>query len=463
MASSEIQKLILVVDDDRSVTASLSLLLKHNKYHVLQAHDPEIALSLIEKHSIDLVLQDMNFSRATTGEEGMALLENIQSLSTDLPVILMTAWGSISLAVEGMRAGASDFFAKPWNNEQLLRTIATNLETNAERSRLEDNSYLSRKELDATCDFSAVVGESPAILKTLSTIARVCKTNASVLILGESGTGKEVFADAIHRNSLRQNASMIKVNLGGITTSLFESEMFGHVKGAFTDAKQDRLGRFSTADGGTLFLDEIGELDKSSQVKLLRVLQDQSFQMVGSSKNTTVDVRIISATNQNLEELVAQDRFREDLFYRINLIMIQLPPLRERVQDIPLLAEYHLRKVSLLYGIEQASISDSAIDWLKRQMWPGNIRQLCQTVERALLMSGNSELDIGDFISNDSRAQQGTDKNLSLDNVTLDEMEKIMIEKALTAYQGNISKVAEALGLSRSSLYRRLEKHEINH
>ena len=298
------------------------------------------------------------------------------------------------------------------------------------------------------------------MLSVLNTIARVAKTDASVLILGESGTGKEVIADAIHRNSKRHQAAIVKVNMGGVTPSLFESEMFGHVKGAFTDAKYDRQGRFSTANNATLFLDEIGELDKSSQVKLLRVLQDQTFQMVGSSKNSNVNVRIICATNQHLEELVKQDLFREDLFYRINLITITLPPLREHISDIPRLVQHHLSKVSKRYGIEQASVSATALTWLCQQPWPGNIRQLCQTVERALLMSGKSELDLEDLVPNG--VNKNNDAAVNIGEVTLDEMEKLMIEKSLSAYAGNISKVADALGLSRAALYRRLEKHRIS-
>jgi len=454
--------LILVIDDDKSVTASLTLLLKQHKFKVLQAHDPVSALQLIETHEISLVLQDMNFTRSTTGEEGMALLAQIHQVKPQLPVILMTAWASISLAVEGMRLGASDFITKPWDNQHLLKTINTIVGLANPATNENALGILSRTELEENNDFSAVIGESSEILKVLTTIARVCKTDASVLILGESGTGKEVIADAIHLNSNRNDAEIVKVNLGGITPSLFESEMFGHVKGAFTDAKQDRQGRFSSANKGTLFLDEIGEMDKSSQVKLLRVLQDQNFQMVGSSNNTSVNVRIICATNQDLEEMVSLDKFREDLFYRINLITIELPPLRKRTSDIPLLAKNHLQKISKLYGINQANISRRALDWLEQQQWPGNIRQLCQTIERVLLMSGKSELDYQDFVPNDKTPEKVLHSDFDLSSVTLEQMEKMMIEKSLVAYQGNISKVADALGLSRASLYRRLEKHGID-
>lgn len=449
------KKQILIVDDDRSVTASLSLMLKQNQYAVIKAHDASEAMKVIAEQPVDLVLQDMNFSRKTTGEEGLALLQEIREQAPHLPVILMTAWGSIALAVEGMRLGAHDFVAKPWDNDHLLRTIDTAIGL----SEASPSALLSRQALDDAYDFSHIVGQSPALLSVLTTIARVCQTDASVLILGESGTGKELIADAIHRNSKRKDAPLIKVNLGGITPSLFESEMFGHVKGAFTDARQDRLGRFASADKGTLFLDELGELDKSSQAKLLRVLQDQTFQMVGSSQNTSVNVRIVSATNKNLDQMVANDSFREDLFYRLNLITVELPPLHKRVEDIPLLAQHHIAKVAKMYGLPNALLTPAAEHWLKAQKWPGNIRQLCQSIERVMLMSGKAELDRVDFAPNEPT---GSEPQLfNTEGVTLDEMEKNMIEQSLASHSGNISKVAQALGLSRAALYRRMEKHGI--
>lgn len=450
------KKTVLVVDDDVSVTASLGLLLKQNQFAVIKAHTPDEALKALAEQTVDLVLQDMNFSRTTTGEEGLALLKQVNEVAPNVPVILMTAWGSISLAVEGMRLGAHDFISKPWDNDYLLRTVNTAIGL-ADGKLTEPQG---RQQLDEQFDFSHIIGESPALLAVLSVIARVCQTDASVLILGESGTGKELIADAIHKNSKRKHAPLVKVNLGGITPSLFESEMFGHVKGAFTDAKQDRLGRFATADGGSLFLDELGELDKSSQAKLLRVLQDQTFQMVGSSQNTSVNVRVVSATNKNLEQMVEQDSFREDLFYRLNLITIELPPLNKRVNDIPLLARHHIAKVSKMYGLPDAQLTPAAVNYLMAQKWPGNIRQLCQSVERVMLMSGKSELDVQDFAPNDVHDQQPTD--IMLGDVTLDEMEKRMIEQSLATHQSNISKVADALGLSRAALYRRMEKHDIN-
>ena len=451
---------ILVVDDDPSVTASIAMLLKQAGFGVLTASEPQQAMSLLAQSPVHLVLQDMNFSRNTSGAEGMELLSQIKAQYSALPVILMTAWGSIELAVEGIKQGAADFLTKPWDNQQLLRLITTSLELN----QTPPDSPLGRQRLDREYDFSAIVGDDPALIDVLATIARVAATDAPVLILGESGTGKELIADAIHINSKRAQQSLVKVNLGGMNATLFESEMFGHVRGAFTDAKQDRIGRFELANEGSIFLDEMGDLDPSSQVKLLRVLQDQSFQAVGSSTTRRANVRIISTTNRDLFEMVEDGSFREDLLYRVNLITIKLPPLRKRRGDIKPLAEQHLAKVSKLYGLGPLTLDDSALMWLQQQPWPGNIRQLCQTIERAILMSGASHLSSHHFRPNAQRQNKGQydDFLLPVGSMTLDEMEKLMIEKAIIAYRSNLSKVAEALGISRAALYRRLEKYGLN-
>ena len=328
--------MILIVDDDISVRTSLALLLKQNQYQSRCAATPEEALQLLEKQPFDLVVQDMNYSRRTTGEEGLELLAGIKRLKPDLPVVLMTAWASIELAVKGVKAGAADFLTKPWSNQQLLQTVETVLGlSRVPRTR---EGPVSREELDSRFDFRNLVGQDPKFLKVLDLVGRVSGTDASVLITGESGTGKELIAEAIHRNSRRQKGPFVKVNLGGISSTLFESEMFGHVRGAFTDARQDRKGRFEVAGGGTIFLDEIGDLDINSQVKMLRVLQDRSYEILGSSTTRTVDVRVISATNRSLVEMVEKGEFREDLLYRLNLITIHLAALRDRTQDIPLLA-----------------------------------------------------------------------------------------------------------------------------
>ncbi|WMW81881.1 sigma-54 dependent transcriptional regulator [Undibacterium cyanobacteriorum] len=451
---------ILIVDDDESVQISLALLLKQNGFASITCDEPAKALEVLEREpqQICLVLLDMNFSLQTTGEEGLALMAQIHQRLPHLPVLLMTAWGSISLAVKGVKAGASDFFTKPWDNQHLLQLIRTTLASRGEAS----SETQTRQSLDAQYDFSEIVGEHPELLKILATLGRVAKTNASVLILGESGTGKELVADAIHRNSPRAAQDIVKVNMGAVSSSLFESEMFGHVRGAFTDAKADRKGHFATAHQGSLFLDEIGELNRADQVKLLRVLQSQTYQAVGSSKTEKADVRIISATNRELAEQVAQGEFREDLFYRLNLITLRLPPLRERRSDIPLIAKQLLVKLCQTYGMEPVQLAPSAVDWLSQQAWPGNIRQLKQSLERTLLLVGKASLEKADFLSVEEESGVPQCRETSIfSGMTLDQVEKLMINKALDDHAGNLSRVAKVLGLSRFALYRRLEKHQI--
>jgi two-component system NtrC family response regulator len=451
---------ILIVDDDTSITASLALLLKQNGYATAQAHSPAEALAILRRERPRLVIQDMNFSRQTTGEEGLDLLERIRAEEPSVPVILMTAWGSIQLAVEGMKRGAADFVTKPWANASVLQSIETALKLVEARAEARD---LTRSELDESYDFSNIIGTDPKIIRMLEMIGRVAPTDASVLITGESGTGKELVAEAVHRNSRRRNAPFVKVNLGGISSTLFESEMFGHVRGAFTDARETRRGRFETADGGTIFLDEIGELDAPSQVKLLRVLQDRTFEVLGSSRPRSVDVRVIAATNRVLHELVQRGEFREDLLYRLNLINIHLPPLRDRRGDIPSLANHFLRLANEAYRADVGAMTPRAMDWLKSQNWPGNIRQLRQTIDRAVLIRGGRELDVDDFFAvRDAGGAAPREEALpDAGTMTLDEMEKRMIVKCFRHYEGNVSRVAEALGISRAALYRRMEKYGI--
>ena len=453
---------ILIIDDDKSIITSLALLLKQAGYQSYTATSPSQALDELMNNHIELVLQDMNFSRQTTGEEGISLLRQIKSRRPNLPVILMTAWGSISLAVQGVKAGASDFITKPWTNEQLLQSIRTALSLVAATSEANPSSS-TREELDKQHDFKTIVGRDPKLLNILQIIDRVGTTDASVLITGESGTGKELIAEAIHRNSQRKAKPFVKVNLGGISSSLFESEMFGHVKGAFTDARQDRKGRFEMANGGTIFLDEIGDLDSTCQVKLLRVLQDRTYEVLGSSETRSVDVRVISATNANLTKLIETGEFREDLLYRLNLIALHVPPLRERREDIPLLANHFLSNIANVYRRKNLSISESAMQWLQHLPWLGNIRQFRQAIERALLMTSKDVLDIDDFrtlLTMDTH-ERLSDTPIAGGRGTLEEMEKAVISKAMRQFDGNISKVAEALGLSRAALYRRLEKFGI--
>jgi two-component system NtrC family response regulator len=452
---------VLIVDDDPSVNASLTLLLKQEGYTPVAVTSPAEARAVLAgEHTppIALVLSDMNFSRQTTGEEGLALLADIRRTRPRLPVVLMTAWGSIELAVQGMRAGAADFVTKPWTRAQLLQTVATALGLAAGAAAAPENP--SRAALDARYQLDGLVGQAPRFLRCLELLGRVASTDASVLIMGESGTGKELVAEAIHRNS-RRRGPFVKVNLGGISASLFESEMFGHVKGAFTDARQSRQGRFELADRGTIFLDEIGELEPMSQVKLLRVLQDRTFEVLGSSQPRTVDVRVVSATNRKLPEMVARGEFREDLLYRLNLITINLPPLRDRREDIPLLAGRFLAGGAAHYGREPLDLSRAAEDWLMEQPWPGNIRQLRQTMERALVLTSGSLLDVPDLESVGEAAPPAGDRPIlpPVGAMTIDEIERAMIEKSLAHHQGNLSLVAGSLGLSRQALYRRLEKY----
>ena len=447
---------ILIVDDDAAVQVSLALLLKQSGFDTVCCDDPKRALDELARGRFDLVLQDMNFSLQTSGEEGMALLALIKEKYPDIAVLLMTAWGSIALAVRGVKAGAADFFTKPWQNAQLIELIKSTLELSASLSP----QRLNRKALDKQFDFSAIVGEHPKLLRVLGTIGQVARTKAPVLILGESGTGKELIADAIHRNSPRAGRAAIKINMGAITPSLFESEMFGHVRGAFTDAKADRKGHVACAHESTLFLDEIGELNRGDQVKLLRVLQDQSYQPVGASRTEQADIRVVSATNQELAELVASGDFREDLFYRLNLITIRLPPLRERRSDIALLAEHIILGVSQQYGLDPVTITPQALEWLSAQPWPGNIRQLKQTLERTVLLVGKSQLTQADFIAAE-QCDDGAGHKLGVAGMTLEQVERHMIEQAMDQHRGNISRVAQALGLSRTALYRRLERHGI--
>jgi two-component system, NtrC family, response regulator len=456
--------MILIVDDDPSVTASLGLLLKRHGHPNRAARSQEEALAILREQELDLVLQDMNFSRGTTGEEGLELLAEIRRLRPRTPVILITAWGSISLAVEGIKAGAADFVTKPWNNAQLLQSVETALSLASQTG--ERTAPASRDELDRRHDFRDLIGNDPRFLKLLELVGRVAPTDASVLITGESGTGKELVAEAIHKNSRRKNGPFVKVNLGGISSTLFESEMFGHVKGAFTDARADRKGRFELADGGTIFLDEIGEIAPEAQVKLLRVLQDRSYEVLGSSHTRTVDVRVVSATNRDLSEWVEKGQFREDLLYRLNLIALRLPPLRERRGDIPLLARHLLDLSARTYRRGPVALTDRALGWLSDQPWPGNIRQLKQTLERAVLVLEGDRLDAADLVAlsglETRDARGGATALPSPGTMTLDEMEKAMIVKCMRHYEGNITRVAEALGLSRAALYRRLEKYGLD-
>lgn len=452
--------MILIIDDDMAVCASLSLLLKQNGFKSISANGQEEAEKHLKEKNIDAVLLDMNFSMETTGEDGIAMLQQIKRSKPALPVILMTGWGSIQLAVEGMKSGATDFINKPWDNDHLVRALRTALDLSAEE---EGPAALTRKKLNDKYGFENIVGEDPQLLEVLHTIARVSRTDASVLIIGESGTGKELVAEAIHENSARKNKAFIKVNLGGISSTLFESEMFGHKRGAFTDARNDRVGRFELADKGTIFLDEIGDLDLSSQVKLLRVLQDRKYEVLGDSRTRAVDLRVVCATNRDLRDMIAGNKFREDLYYRINLIIIRLPPLRERAEDIPILANHFLKNLKEIYNRPKLQIDKKTFNWLKSLPLPGNIRELKNLIERTVLLSETDFLEIKDFEQHlEEQKIAGTSLTLpAVGTLSIDEMELSMIRNAMSFHQNNISRVAKALGLSRGTLYRKLEKYHI--
>lgn len=450
--------MILIIDDDIAVKISLELLLESEGYETSAAGEPAEALIFLKSNTPELIILDLNFSIGTSGKEGMDLLLQIKKINDTIPVILITGWASIELAVQGMKLGANDFLNKPWNNDYVLQSVKTLLDLQDKKKQKN-----SRKQLEALYKFQQIIGEDDNVLDILETIGRVAPTDAPVLIMGESGTGKELIAEAVHHNSLRANKPFIKVNLGGISTSLFESEMFGHVRGAFTDARFDRVGRFELANKGTIFLDEIGDLDAGSQVKLLRVLQDRTYEVLGSSRTKHVDVRVVCATNRNLEEMVAMGTFREDLLYRINLITVRLPALRERPKDIPLLVEFFINNLKEIYNRPEIKVSNNALKWLKQLPLPGNIRQLKNIVERSVLVSRKDVLEVEDFKFQleQSPGKKGVMQLPQVGAITLDELETEMIKKAMDFHKNKVSKAASALGITRSSLYRRLEKFNI--
>ncbi|MBC6996260.1 sigma-54 dependent transcriptional regulator [Neolewinella lacunae] len=453
---------ILIVDDDRMVAASLELLLRRAGYRAESVFRMADALPAIAEHRPALVLLDMNFTIDTSGKDGMGLLKRILAAYPRLPVIQMTGWATVQLAVEGMKAGARDFIAKPWDNRELLNAVAIQVDKlppgfghgGAAAGAGEGNE--GAMEVDT---FSGIIGKAPALLAVLDQARRVAATQASVVITGESGTGKELVAEAIHAASRRAARPFVAVNLGGVPAGLFESELFGHKAGAFTDARADRKGRFELAEGGTLFLDEIGDLDPAAQVKLLRVLQERQYERLGDSKPRTTDVRIISATSRDLHAMVAAGTFREDLLYRINLIHLHLPPLRERPEDIPLLAEHFLASARKRYDRPTLQLGSAAIQWLRHQPFAGNIRQLQNLMERTAILAPANVIQVED-LDRQSR-DTGRMAQPALGGITLEEMEIRMIRAALARNGAEITATARELGLTRAALYRRLEKYGI--
>jgi DNA-binding NtrC family response regulator len=446
---------ILIADDQPDVLLALRLLLKGEGYETEAAQSPAAVLAALENREFDAVLMDLNYARDTTsGQEGLDLLCHIQALDAAPPVVVMTAWGSVEIAVEAMRRGARDFVQKPWENARLLSILRTQIELgNALRrgQRLEAENRLLRAE-----GRPALIAESAAMLPVLELIDRIGPSDANVLITGENGTGKGLVAQALHAVSGRSARPLITVNTGGLPEGVFESELFGHVKGAFTDARADRVGRFELADGGTLFLDEIANITPAQQAKLLRVVETGEFERVGSSKTRSVDVRILSATNSDLQAEVAGGRFREDLLFRLNTIEIRLPPLRNRREDVPLLAAHFLRQYAQRYRKNPAGFDGAALQTLLDHAWPGNVRELDHAIERAVLMSQGGAIKASDLA-----LRAGREQAPRLEDMSLEEVEAFLIRKALGRYQGNVSHAAAALGLSRSALYRRIQRYGI--
>lgn len=457
MTSDDTPPRILIADDQADVVEALRLLLKGEGFGIVTASSPAGVLRAVHDESLDVVLMDLNYTRDTTsGREGLDLLARLRAADDTLPVVVMTAWGSVEGAVEAMRRGARDYVEKPWDNDRLLITLRTQAELGRALRRtqqMEGENLELRKS-----DLPALIAESKAMQPALDMMERVGPSLANVLITGEHGTGKEVVARWLHAASDRSSKPLVAVNVGGFSEGVFESEIFGHVKGAFTDAKSDRVGCFEMADRGTLFLDEIANITLQQQAKLLRLLETGEVQRVGASKVRKVDVRVLSATNADLGEAVREGGFREDLLYRLNTVEIRLPPLRERREDIVPLALHFLRREATRYGRDLSGFSREATDALLRHEWPGNVRELEHTMERAVLMARGSEVSVADL----SLRRRGDDGAGSMDRLTLDEAERLLIEKALERYGGNVSRAAEALGLSRSALYRRLQRHDLS-
>lgn len=451
---------ILIADDQADVLAALSLLLKGERFQIESTSSPEGVLKAIDTHEFDVVLIDLNYARDTTsGSEGLDLLSRIRAADPTLPVVVMTAWGSVDLAVEAMRRGARDFIQKPWDNARLLAVLRTQVELGEalrRGRRLEAENMALRDSVAETNDLPQVVAESPAMKLVLNLVERIGPADANVLITGENGTGKEVITRLLHSISSRRSKPLISLNAGALAEGVFESELFGHVRGAFTDAKSDRVGRFELADGGTLFLDEIGNVPLNLQAKLLRVLETGEFERVGSSKTQKVNVRLLSATNADLHAEVAQGRFRQDLLFRLNTVEIRLPPLRDRLDDIPVLAEHFLKLHRERYRRPIMGFTPEALDAMRHHLWPGNVRELDHVIERSVLMSP------GNIVTAFDLALEATpDARLSarLEEMSLEDAERLLIKKALARFEGNANRAAEALGLSRSALYRRLQKY----
>ncbi len=450
---------ILIVDDNEDLLKAAKMFLKRHFLQVDIEKNPEAIPALMNNEDYDVILLDMNFTKdVSSGHEGYYWLEKIIQLDPSSVVVLITAYGDVQMAVKAIKAGATDFVLKPWENDKLLATLFSAMRLRESRDEVENLKFKNQEINHAMNDrYSEIIGQSNSMQKIFQTIDRVARTDANVLLLGENGTGKELVARAIHRNSSRKSESFIGVDLGSITETLFESELYGHKKGSFTDAKEDRAGRFELANKGTLFLDEIGNLSMPLQAKLLTVLQNRKVSRVGANKDTAIDIRLICATNMPLYDMLKENRFRQDLLYRINTIEVEIPPLRDRLEDIPLLAIHFLKHYSVKYEKSITKISEGAMNRMHKHQWPGNIRELQHSIERAVILSNSSVLQPEDF--NFTPVTPRENGQLSLEQYNLEEVEKLLIRKVLKKYNGNITQAASELGLTRSSLYRRLEKY----
>lgn len=452
---------ILIADDDVSIITALKLFLKAEGYEVVAASSPHELLLILKRRDFSVALIDLNYQKDTTsGREGLALIEDIKSIDQNLPIVVMTGYSSVEIAVDAMKRGASDFIKKPWGNDRLLSILQAQIklkELAVKGEKLQQQNDLLREE--STVSLKGIISQSTAMQQVLSQMAKLAQSDMNIMLTGENGCGKSMLADFLHQSSKRSKNAFVSVNMGAISENLFESEMFGHNKGAFTDAKEQRIGRFELADAGTLFLDEIANIPLSQQAKLLRVLEEQQFERVGSSKTLKVDVRIVSATNADLETLVTEGEFRRDLLYRLNTVVIKIPSLRERIDDIMPLADHFLTKFAKKYSLEHQGFDTDAQAALKAYHWPGNIRELSHMIERAIFLSSDNLIrrnDLGITLENTAVAIA-----TNRDNETLEYIEKQIIEERLARFDNDPANTANSLGLSRSAYYRRLEKHGI--
>jgi DNA-binding NtrC family response regulator len=453
---------ILIADDDLNIIASLKYILSEENIDIIAMTKPQAVLENLQSNSVDLVLIDMNFQQDTTsGAEGLKLVEEIRKLDDKLPIIVMTGWATIDIAVDAMRAGAKDFIQKPWNNERVISAINTQIKLAKIDKKLQrlsqENRLLSTQSFPGSKE--QIIAKSPSMTQLLATLEELAKSDMSILLTGDNGTGKSMLASYVHRLSPRMNNSFVPVNMGAIPENLFESEMFGHVKGAFTDAKENRVGRFEMAEQGTLFLDELANIPIIQQAKLLKVLEEKKFEIVGSSKSQTADVRIISATNSDLQKAISEQKFRQDLFYRLNTIQLRVPSLHERIEDLEPLAMHFLQLYAVKYNLPVPNLSADAISKLQQYRWPGNIRELSHLMEKLLFICKKATISGRDILleETESKAQPLDDFELSMDDI-----EQQTLIKRLKYYHGNVTETARSLGLSRSGFYRRMSKYGLD-